>query len=321
MRITFFIILFFPIFLFSQVEKAYPNGKTKIVFDTLNFMIDGDFKFFYPNGNLKAKGQFYKNHKTGIWEFYSSNGKLLLERNYVNNFNFKSEENIPDLKVADYEYWHINDYDISYTDIFLTLISNNNINKDFFENDLLLNEIKKYVSSKKSVTYNDDKFTNKIDFIPDENLKEIKNFAFKEIVFYDVKHRIINRRVLGIMPVEIKENDITPLFSIYEPSFREFLNNDIILNKIYNNQYYGEVIKIYDKDSNASNFEIISPSFTNENISWFDIKKPFDLEAFYLEKEVNNNLRMTIEPELYVNPIDSLNIINRKEYIQKYKFN
>ncbi|WP_160289464.1 hypothetical protein [Psychroserpens mesophilus] len=284
-------------------------------------MIDGDFKFFYPNGNLKAKGQFYKNHKTGIWEFYSSNGKLLLERNYVNNFNFKSEENIPDLKVADYEYWHINDYDISYTDIFLTLISNNNINKDFFENDLLLNEIKKYVSSKKSVTYNDDKFTNKIDFIPDENLKEIKNFAFKEIVFYDVKHRIINRRVLGIMPVEIKENDITPLFSIYEPSFREFLNNDIILNKIYNNQYYGEVIKIYDKDSNASNFEIISPSFTNENISWFDIKKPFDLEAFYLEKEVNNNLRMTIEPELYVNPIDSLNIINRKEYIQKYKFN
>ena len=157
------------------------------------------------------------------------------------------KENIPDLKVADYEYWHLNDYDISYTDIFLTLVSDNNTNKDFFENDLLLNEIKKYISSKKSLSFNDNKFTNKIDFITDDNLKEIKHYAFKEIVFYDLKHRIINRRVLGIMPVEIKGNEIIPLFTIYEPSFREFTNNDIILNKLFNNLYYGEVIKIYDK--------------------------------------------------------------------------
>ena len=324
MKNVIYTILFFPILLFSQVNKTYPNGKTKISFDTINQMIDGDFKYYYPNGNLKAKGKFYKNQKIGVWKFYTSDKKLLLKRTYLNNFIFNTKEDIPKLELNGYNYWHINGYDILYQDIFLTLLSKNTANKEFFENELFLKEIKKYALTENTEIYNDIEFTkrlkvNDLSFSID-SLKNINHFVLKETVFYDVEHQIMNRRILAIMPAEIKNNIIKPLFSIYEPDFRRFIKNDTILDKMFNNKYFGEVIKIYDKDSDSSKFKKMYSDFTNNNINWFDIKKPFDLEAFYLEKEINNNLRMKIEPELYINSSDSLNITNKKRHLLKYKF-
>ncbi|MEW5677379.1 hypothetical protein ABGT15_13795 [Flavobacterium enshiense] len=324
MKNVIYIILFFPILLFSQINKTYPNGKIKISFDTINQMIDGDFKYYYPNGNLKAKGKFYKNQKIGVWKFYTSEKKLLLKRTYLNNFIFKTKEDIPKLELNGYNYWHINSYDILYQDIFLTLLSKNTANKDFFENDLFLKEIKKYVLSENPEMYNDIEFTKRLK-VEDlsfsiDSLKNINHFVLKETVFYDIEHQIMNRRILAIMPAKIKNNKITPLFSIYEPDFRRFIKNDTILDKMFNNKYFGEVIKIYDKDTDSSKFKKMNPDFTNNNINWFDIKKSFDLEAFYLEKEVNNNLRMKIEPELYINSNDSLNITKKERFQLKYKF-
>ena len=320
MKIITLIIIIFPFILFGQVKKTYPNGKTKITFDTINQMIDGDFKYFYENGNIKAKGQFSKNQKTGVWKFFSLNGKLLSKRNYTNNYDFQTKENIPTLNLNNYNYWHINDYDILYQDDFLTLISENKANEGFFKNNLLLSEIKKYILSKNSEVYNDEEFSRIINLKDSiSSIDNIKHFVFKETVFYDSKYQIINRRVLAIMPAEIKNNKIIPLFSIYEPYFREFSESDIILNKLYYNQYFGEVIKLYNKDSSFSNFQKMSPNFANDNISWFDIRQPFDLEAFYLEKEVNNNLRMKIEPELYINSNDSLIISKKRKPELKYK--
>ena len=114
--------------------------------DTANQMLNGKFKYYYKNGNLKAKGQFKNNQKSGSWEFYAENGKQLIKREYSNNFIF-NESKISSSEINNFNYWHINDYDILYRDVFSTLILNSKINRDFFDKNLLINEIKNYINN------------------------------------------------------------------------------------------------------------------------------------------------------------------------------
>jgi|SRR5690606_22225753 len=166
--------------------------------------------------------------------------------------------------------------------------------------------------------YKDDLFSEKLTKKEiDEKLieiKELKSFVFKEIAFYDVKNEILVRRVLAIMPVEIKNDEIVPLFSIWCDDFRKFTQNKTIQSKLFSNEYYGNVVKIYKTD----NGNLINP-LRSENISWYNIKKPFDLEMFLLEKEVTNNLRLKIEPDLYISSKDSLNLSNQRLEMPKYR--
>ncbi|HPB02605.1 MAG TPA: hypothetical protein PLZ67_06585 [Bacteroidales bacterium] len=59
---------------YSGVKSTSYNGDS-IVPTWQNGMLNGDYKSFYSNGQLKAKGQFRNNFRTGKWTFYSEDGK------------------------------------------------------------------------------------------------------------------------------------------------------------------------------------------------------------------------------------------------------
>ncbi|MEY3398371.1 MAG: hypothetical protein RL220_965 [Bacteroidota bacterium] len=47
-----------------------------------SFIEDGQFVFFYPNGQIESKGEFDHGIKTGNWERYAENGTRKPDRFY-----------------------------------------------------------------------------------------------------------------------------------------------------------------------------------------------------------------------------------------------
>lgn len=43
----------------------------------------GNWKYFYPRGNVQAEGKMEKGKRTGLWKFYEPDGKLLEETTYL----------------------------------------------------------------------------------------------------------------------------------------------------------------------------------------------------------------------------------------------
>jgi len=52
--------------------KGTPLMKGKYISDRK----DGDFTFYYENGNVKSKGKYENDHRVGYWEYYYNDNKL-----------------------------------------------------------------------------------------------------------------------------------------------------------------------------------------------------------------------------------------------------
>lgn len=59
--------------------KNYPNGKPEVVGQKYRGYNDGDWKWYYDNGQLKEEGSFKDALPTGIWKTYYPNGTLRSE--------------------------------------------------------------------------------------------------------------------------------------------------------------------------------------------------------------------------------------------------
>ena len=71
-------IIFSKLYL-NDVKQA--EGK----FDTLNREI-GEWKYFFPNGEIRSVGIYSNGKKTGDWKYYFENGKVEQTGKYDNNF-------------------------------------------------------------------------------------------------------------------------------------------------------------------------------------------------------------------------------------------
>jgi len=47
--------------------------------------LNGLWKFYHPNGNLKQIGKYSMGKACGFWRYYNKEGNLLLEGNYAND--------------------------------------------------------------------------------------------------------------------------------------------------------------------------------------------------------------------------------------------
>ena len=53
------------------MEKNYRNGN-----------LDGEFTYFWDNGQIHVSGSFSNQRRAGIWINYDINGNIILEENY-----------------------------------------------------------------------------------------------------------------------------------------------------------------------------------------------------------------------------------------------
>ena len=61
-------------------EEFYIRSKS-------NKVLDGPYKSYFENGNIKSEGQFVNNKSTGIWKYYYQNGRLRMQGQVGNGKN------------------------------------------------------------------------------------------------------------------------------------------------------------------------------------------------------------------------------------------
>ena len=53
-------------------------------------LVSGQYQSFYRNGQLKAKGLFYRNQRSGPWTYWDSTGQKVLSRNYTSSLTYET---------------------------------------------------------------------------------------------------------------------------------------------------------------------------------------------------------------------------------------
>ncbi|RZJ64406.1 MAG: hypothetical protein EOO50_15730 [Flavobacterium sp.] len=326
------LLLFLPISVLAQYANSYLDGKPKIQFDTLHGTINGKFTFSYPSGKPKASGQIKDNQKVGLWKFYAQNGAVITTRKYEHNLNFSTGDVKPSSNsTKNFQRPKVNDNDLMYYNSLLTLVKDDsNANAVFFDNNLLLDEIRKYVNETPDFeVYENLQFNKKLTsaqitaILKDES---IHIYLFREVVYFDSKSQTMNRRISAICPISQENNEIKPLLTVYADDFIKKSTNKKLLETLFFNRYYADLVEIEearlsDKKLKSEFGEKLNDyaSHYKKDISFYDIQKPFDLEAYFLENEVNNILRMSLEPELFVSTQDSVIIRAANKKPLKYK--
>lgn len=80
--------------LVKKYVSFYPDGVIRSKWKTLRSAYDGPIQFFYENGVLSVKGEYYIGSKVGQWKQFGREGKLVSEINYVDRRDTKRLDNI-----------------------------------------------------------------------------------------------------------------------------------------------------------------------------------------------------------------------------------
>ncbi|PLX01758.1 MAG: hypothetical protein C0595_13575 [Marinilabiliales bacterium] len=68
-------------------KEYYPDGKLKATGDYASDKKTGNWKYFYPNGKLEQIGKYDMGKADSIWHWYYPDGKLLREENFINGLS------------------------------------------------------------------------------------------------------------------------------------------------------------------------------------------------------------------------------------------
>ncbi|OUW61282.1 MAG: hypothetical protein CBD58_03320 [bacterium TMED198] len=56
---------------YTVIEKSYKEG-----------ILHGPLKYYWNNGNLRLKGSYLNQRRSGNWKNFDINGNIILEENY-----------------------------------------------------------------------------------------------------------------------------------------------------------------------------------------------------------------------------------------------
>lgn len=219
-------------------EYASPNYKCS--YETLDGQFDGKYISFHPNGRKKAEGTLVHNSRTGDWSVWDTSGVLVLQRRYINSFDYKvmfsndgknsggKDKLTSTLKYTEDGY--ISYFDISEEDVvwakriwrFLPLGRNSML----IEGDGLSAVLAKGIQSQAFQPYSNDDFNTRRSVRPEELSGNITiGYRIVEDNFYDNKRHISESRIIGICPVGVnyQSGDTTHLYWLYLPKVRKTL--------------------------------------------------------------------------------------------------
>ena len=94
----------------GEYKEWYENGNLKIIKNYKDGKLNGVVTLYYPNGNLKVTGKFKENYKNGLFIFYSIDKNILMNRYYeldnlVYSLKIKNQSNSKEEK----DKFYIND--------------------------------------------------------------------------------------------------------------------------------------------------------------------------------------------------------------------
>ena len=68
------------------------TGKVKILKHYKNGMVHGKIIYYWDNGQIHLIGQYDTMKRVGIWKTYDSTGSLIIEENYTNPMQNKTNQ-------------------------------------------------------------------------------------------------------------------------------------------------------------------------------------------------------------------------------------
>ena len=68
------------------------TGKVKILKHYKNGLVHGKLIYYWDNGQIHLIGQYDKMKRVGIWKTYDSTGALIIEENYNNPMQNKTNQ-------------------------------------------------------------------------------------------------------------------------------------------------------------------------------------------------------------------------------------
>ncbi len=261
-------------------QKSFEDKNIHCIYNLSNGMFNGQYKSFYKNGKIKASGKFADNSRNGIWTLWSKDGKILVKRDYSNNYEYKQIFPV-NIKNSNYlgerdSNGTIKDFDVKEQMIaqsqriwrFITINNNDFLFKNNYLGNLLMNMVLKSktiaydaINDEFTKPYSIEELTNKYDF----NKIEIIAYKIKEIWFFDNVRKISESRIIGICPVAVYRLDTSKqfdLFWLYYPDIRANLAKEKLnfalpniknLDDVFFFRYFSS--KIY-KEDNVYNKEI-----------------------------------------------------------------
>lgn len=260
--------------------KHFKNKDINCIYNIKNGMMDGNYQSFYLNGNKKSNGDFINNNKSGLWTIWDTTCNIIVERQYVNNFEYKqlfplNPKNYTTSSERDtnglLKYFFVKEEMVYASNRIWRIIPKEN-NPLLFDNDILSGLLISNILNGKIVAYNtiSDEFTKPFSRL-EVNLKydydnlEIVAYRLKEEWFFDNVRKTAEIRIMGICPVARYKNDTDnnfDLFWLYFPDIRDKLalgkiwEKNPLLQNIDDLFYFRYFSSSIVKESNIYNKEI-----------------------------------------------------------------
>jgi len=262
----------------AQIEtKSFQDGNLRCEYTLLNKQLDGNYVSYYRNGLKKAEGTFEHNCRVGVWSVWDSTGRLRLQRDYSNLFEYKqlfpvvsTDPPVALLNKPAYELTYNEKGFIAYFDIKERMVVwakrvwrmiTPEENPKLFGDDALYRILTKNIQSEKLNYYSaeDETFAKQLTQLPEPNNYKVIAYKLKEDTFFDNERLVSESRILGICPVaiDLKTKDTVDLYWIYFPHLRSCLATEIVPyessdasediltfdNLFFFRHFYGEIYK------------------------------------------------------------------------------
>ncbi len=222
-------------------QSQFKNNELNCNYSLKDGLLNGLYQSYYPNGKKKAEGKFKNNNRIGKWTIWNAKGIKLIEREYVNNFNFRQSfplngSNSKTQNKRDssgmFQYFEIKEKMVMESERIMRIISKD-MNALLFNKRLLENSLMNMVFTSQTTAYDamNSEFTKPLSLKEinekyDADKQEIIAFKLKEVWFFDTIRKIAETRILGICPIirskddSLQKND---LFWLYYPDIRPLL--------------------------------------------------------------------------------------------------
>lgn len=271
----------------AQAQKEtliYEDGSMRCEYAVDGKKMDGAYVSYYRNGIKKAEGTFEHNCRVGVWSVWDSTGRLRMQRDYTNLFEFRqlfpvvsTDPPVELLNATAYELTYNENGFIPYFDVQERMVVwakrvwrmiTPEENPKLFEEDALYRILTKNIQSEKLKCYSaeDETFAKQLTGLADPYNYKVISYKLKEDTFFDNERLISESRILGICPVaiDLTNKDTVDLYWIYFPHLRSCLateiapyysndaSEDILTfdNLFFFRHFYGEIYKesnVYDK--------------------------------------------------------------------------
>jgi hypothetical protein len=292
-------------------EDKHENGQVKVQCHIENGIFDGQYKSWYKNGTKKISGKFSKNQRVGQWNVWSETGELLMQRDYINNFQFEvnniasPEKSITTKVKLDYNDFAYIAYDTIYEKDVLwakkswRIIKPSELNMPLFENNKLFKVINKSLKENSIQAYSaeqdiEGKFkialkTKELDDLVEIRDDKLIGFLVKEESVIDKRRQILETRIIGICPIVYDKNDRPKhLFWVYFPNLRPILAKERVEYKSYLSNINTLDDVFYYKNYNSQLYKVTnvtdSPIFIEDKDAVNTLQK-LELETIEREHE------------------------------------